>query len=61
MALPLIQLLAACVTGVILGMSARPDQGRQLKQLGKITLGVVAGTFFGGLALGVLFLVVCAH
>jgi hypothetical protein len=61
MALPLVQLLASLVTLLILVGSTRPDRDLQLKQLGKITLGVVIGTFFGGLALGVLLLVVCAH
>ena len=45
--LPAMQLGAALVTAVILGLSNRPDKRFQAKQLGKIVLGVLAGTFIG--------------
>lgn len=47
MVFPAIQLLAAIVTLIVYAIWPRPDKARQLKQLGKITLGVVLGTIAG--------------
>lgn len=44
---PGLQLAAAAFTALILGVSYRPDKGHQFRQLGKIVLGMVAGTVLG--------------
>lgn len=44
---PALQLIAAVVTAIVLGVSSRTDKGYQFKQLGKIALGVLAGTILG--------------
>jgi hypothetical protein len=51
---PGIQLGEALLIGLILAVSARPDRSAQLWQLGKIVLGVVAGTLLGGLVMAAL-------
>ncbi len=48
---PGVQLAAAIVTFLILTFSSREDKGYQLRQLGKIVLGVAAGAVLGILAM----------
>ncbi|MSQ93166.1 MAG: hypothetical protein EXR98_01270 [Gemmataceae bacterium] len=58
MAFPLIQLASAFFTAIVFACWPRPDKGYQLKQLAKITGGVVAGSIVGIVAmvgLGFLF------
>jgi len=55
--LPVLQLLASLITVLVLVASVRDDKGFQLLQIGKITLGCVAGTGLGiltmvGIAVG---------
>ena len=47
MTFPLLQLLAAAATAVILAISTRPDKHYQYRQLAKITLGMLCGTSIG--------------
>jgi hypothetical protein len=47
MAFPAVQLVAAFITLIVFSTWVRPDRPRQLKQLGKITAGVVLGTILG--------------
>jgi hypothetical protein len=49
--LPAVQLGSAFVTGLILLLSSRADKYYQLRQLGKITLGIVLGTGVGIVAM----------
>jgi hypothetical protein len=44
---PAIQLVCAVVVALWLGVSTRHDKPYQLRQLGKITLGLVVGTVAG--------------
>jgi hypothetical protein len=44
---PLLQLASAVVTLIVFGFWPRPDRGYQLKQLGKITAGVLLGSILG--------------
>ena len=48
---PGVQLAAAVVCAIWLGLSSRHDKPHQFKQLGKITLGLVLGTIAGILAM----------
>jgi hypothetical protein len=60
--MPLIQLAASLVAGVVLVASLRDDKGYQLLQLGKITLGSIVGTVAGVLAMvGIASLVGAFH
>jgi hypothetical protein len=60
MALPVVQFVAAGVAAVFAAASKRPDHARQLRQAGKIALGVLIGSFAGGLALAIVLFAVCA-
>jgi hypothetical protein len=53
---PLVQLAAALVTAFILAVSSRLDKRYQFGQLGKLTLGTVAGTVAGILPMACLLL-----
>jgi hypothetical protein len=55
MVLPGLQLGAAIVAALIMAVSNRPDKSYQLRQIGKIVLGVMVGAGAGILALVVLF------
>src|SRR5579859_2882168 len=60
MALPVMQLVAAGVAAIFAAASKRPDHVRQLRQAGKIALGVLIGSIAGGLALAIVLFAVCA-
>jgi hypothetical protein len=47
MVFPGVQLAAAVVAALVLAISSRPDKGRQLRQVGKIILGMIIGTIAG--------------
>jgi len=51
MVFPGVQLACAIVTLIWLALSTRPDKSFQLKQVGKLTLGLVLGTVAGILAM----------
>ncbi len=51
LALPLVQLVSVVIALVLVALIPRPDKGYQLLQLGKITLGVIAGSLLGILAM----------
>lgn len=52
---PALQLLSAIITFLVIGLSQRPDKGVQLRQLGKVTLGLIVGTLSGVLAMFAIF------
>ena len=54
-AFPALQLASVFVTLVIIAVWPRPDKMYQLRQLGKITLGMILGTLAGLLVMAVLF------
>jgi hypothetical protein len=60
MALPIVQLVAAGTAATFSVSSKRPDYVRQLRQAGKIALGVLIGSLAGGLALAIVLFAVCA-
>jgi hypothetical protein len=55
--LPAVQLAAAVVTALVLAVVPGADKGYQFKQLGKIVLGLVAGTILGCLVMWGIYLV----
>jgi hypothetical protein len=52
--LPAVQLVCAIIVGVGFAISSRPDKRFQLKQLGKLTLGLFLGTVAGILVMVVI-------
>lgn len=52
LAVPAIQLAAIFLVFLALAISSRADRLHQMKQAAKITLGILAGAFVGGLAMG---------
>jgi hypothetical protein len=53
---PGLQVVAAIVTVIILAVSERVDKRFQFEQLGRIVLGVIAGSFIGLALMFLLFL-----
>jgi hypothetical protein len=54
---PALFLIAAAVAALILGLSGRPDKLLELRQLGRITLGMVLGTVIGIVPMAAVLLV----